>query len=231
MHPLQWMDAVRMRVQTADKNNPQVIHMTSGDLAITIWLLWPFSIWKRPQFENFSEVAVSQIMQWIGICVLHVISELQYPSEHIWVRSGICIFACKTYPLQLDRTKIFFACKSQIIHLLGENSMHTCNVRSCNDEVAICVFLLERYALQWVRSCNKYECGLTLICILCNVSNQTINSNVFCTLKGMLYNGIFCKVTYLTVLFYEGALEIVYDQFSRHHKCQVEWSRTNSSEF
>ncbi len=29
MDPLQWMGAVRMRVQTAEKNNPQVIHMTS----------------------------------------------------------------------------------------------------------------------------------------------------------------------------------------------------------
>ncbi len=29
MDPLQWMGAVRMRVQTTDKNhNPQVIHMT-----------------------------------------------------------------------------------------------------------------------------------------------------------------------------------------------------------
>ncbi len=28
MDPLQWMGAIRMRVQTTDKNNPQVIHMT-----------------------------------------------------------------------------------------------------------------------------------------------------------------------------------------------------------
>ncbi len=30
MDPLQWMGAVRMRVQTADQNNPQVVNMTLG---------------------------------------------------------------------------------------------------------------------------------------------------------------------------------------------------------